>query len=82
MSGGIFTNKPFEFNLKCIIFGTVLVVLYWFASKSDDTNYWLFPLIFIIAYIAMAWYDYLYNCESKLRSGKYGPTSIQYSNPN
>ena len=76
MSGGIFVNKPFAFNIKCIIFGIAMIFFYWFASKSNNTNYWLFPLIFIIAYIIIAWYDELYNCDDRLRSGTYGPISV------
>ena len=60
------SEGTFEFNVKCIIFGGVLVMLYWVVSTSGKTNYWLFPLIFIVAYVFLAWYDKLYKCTSKL----------------
>lgn len=71
MAGGIYVNKPFSFNLKCIVFAFTMVGLYWLISRFSygKPNYWLFFLIFIIAYIAMAWYDYAYNCDDKLYSG-------------
>jgi hypothetical protein len=71
MSGGIFVNRPFSFNLKCIVFGFALVIGYW-AAAGPRVNFWLFPLIFILAYVAMAWYDEFYNCSDRLRSGRYG----------
>ncbi len=67
MAGGIFTGRPFEPNIKCIVFGTILMLLYLWISSNP--NYYLLPLIFVGAYIAMAWYDYFYNCESHLYSG-------------
>lgn len=69
MVNGRYTNKPFEFNIKCVIFASAMIMVYWIASKSKKTNYWLFPVIFFASYIAMAWYDYMYNCSSKLKSG-------------
>ena len=67
MAGGIFTGRPFEPNIKCIVFGTILILLYlWISSEP---NYYLLPLIFVGAYVAMAWYDYFYDCEQRLYSG-------------
>lgn len=49
--------------------------MYWFAPKNK--NPYMLPLIFIIAYVAMAWYDHLYNCDITMYTGKYGdPSSI------
>jgi hypothetical protein len=75
MANGIFINRPFSFNIKCIIFGLILVIGYWKAS-GKNVNFWLFPLIFVVAYIAMAWYDELYNCSDRLRSGRSGVVSV------
>ena len=75
MAGGIFVNRPFSFNLKCIVFGFALVMGYW-AAAGPRVNFWLFPLIFILAYVAMAWYDELYNCNARLRSGRYGVVAV------
>jgi hypothetical protein len=76
MSGGIFVNRPFAFNLKCIVFGFALVMGYWAAATAPQVNFWLFPLIFVLGYVAMAWYDELYNCSDRLRSGRYGVVSV------
>jgi hypothetical protein len=66
MAGGIFVNQPFHFNPKCVIFGIILMVMYWFLPSHELI---LLPMLFIIGYIAMAWYDHLYQCKVKLHSG-------------
>lgn len=70
MAGGIFTNRPFEFNIKCIIFSTVLMVAYWFLP--NDRNIFMLPLIFVISYVSLAWYDWAYLCQTKMYSGNKG----------
>jgi len=49
-----------------------MIALYWLIARFSckKPNYLLFPLIFIIAYIALAWYDVGYNCSDRLYSGK------------
>ena len=75
MAGGIFVDRPFSFNIKCVIFGLTLVAFYWLATQGKF-NPWIVPLIFIVAYIAMAWYDEIYNCEDRLRSGTNSPVAM------
>lgn len=72
MAGGIYSEKPFSPNLKCIIFACGIVILYWVASSSHATYYWLFPILFVGAYVIMAWYDYLYDCLNTMKSGTLG----------
>lgn len=64
MSGGIFPNRPFQFNIKCIIFTIIIAGGYWFFPKKN----WII-LIFLlwIPYIALAWYDYSYDCRDKMQ---------------
>lgn len=66
MAGGIFIDQPFSPNWKCIIFGIALMIAYWWLPKN---NPFLLPVIFIIGYIAMAWYDYMYDCDMMMYSG-------------
>jgi len=74
MAGGIFKNQPFVFNLKCVVFASVLIIAYWTAPKQ---NVYMLPIIFIVSYVGMAWYDYLYDCEQKLYSGQgYGASLL------
>jgi hypothetical protein len=75
MASGIFVEKPFHPNLKCVIFGLILMILYWFVPRIN--NVFMLPIIFVLAYVSMAWYDYLYDCNSIMRSGSWvGPNTI------
>lgn len=72
MAGGIFTDRPFEPNIKCIVFAAIMILFYWIVVPATHRNYYIIPLIFIFAYVGMAWYDYMYNCDVKLYSGTSG----------
>ena len=45
----------FSFNFKCIVFGFALVMGYW-SWVGPRVYFLLFPLIFFLGYVAMAWY--------------------------
>lgn len=70
MSGGIFPNYPFRFNVKCIVF-TILVCLgYWFFPPK---NWFVLVFLLWLPYISLAWYDYAYSCKDKM-----SPTIIPF----
>jgi len=75
-AGGIFTERPFEPNTKCLVIAAAAVVAYWVIPKG---NVFLIPVIFIIVYILIAWYDFVYNCSDVMKSGKYGPVGVATS---
>lgn len=68
MAGGIFVDQPFHPNLKCIIISILLIILHIILPKWNPL---VMLLIFIVSYIAIAWYDHLYNCDNKLYSGTF-----------
>ena len=70
MAGGIFSGHPFALNIKCIIFTAILASGYWFAPHK---NLWVLAFLIWFPYIALAWYDYSYNCQDKLK-----PTLIPF----
>ena len=70
MAGGLFPGKPFEFNIKCILFTAALAGGYWFLPPK---NRWILVFLLWFPYIAMAWYDYGYDCHSKLQ-----PTAVPF----
>jgi hypothetical protein len=70
MSGGVGTRRPFEFNVKCVVF-TALVAATWKYLPRDGLWPWL--LVLWWPYVAMAWYDELYDCADKL-----GPTALPF----
>ena len=66
MAGGI--NRPFEVNVKCVVFGGALVLGYWvLPCRYDPSKYLTSALIFTTAYVAMAQYDHMYECEGRLK---------------
>ena len=72
MAGGIYTDKPFELNWKCVVVAALTILL----AHLIDTFGWsiiLDPILFIFVYIGLASYDYLYDCDNQLKTGKYGP---------
>jgi hypothetical protein len=64
MSGGIFPGHPFQFNLKCIIFTAIIAGGYWFLPPK---NWAVLIFLLWLPYVAMAWYDYSYDCRDKLQ---------------
>lgn len=73
MYGGIFTNRPFEFNLKCIVISLFLGLAYWLSPQQNPV---VLVLILIMSYLAISWYDYLYDCSPRMNSGQFTPRSI------
>jgi hypothetical protein len=74
MSGGISNEQPFRLNMKCLIFSSIMIGLYFIISSNP--MYIMIPIIFIISYVAMAWYDVQYSCSDKLYSGIEGPVEL------
>ena len=64
MAGGIFPGYPFSLNIKCIIFTAILAGGYWFAPHK---NLWILSYLIWFPYLALAWYDYVYKCQNKLK---------------
>ena len=64
MAGGLF-GRPFVLNIKCIIFSIIIMAL--FLINPVIKNKLILGLtlfiIFVVAYVAMAWYDYYYDCR-------------------
>ena len=76
-SGGIFTERPFEPNIKCIIFAIIIILAYLYLHPKP--NYAVLPILFISAYVGLAWYDYVYQCNDKMYTGKSGIAGIMDS---
>lgn len=64
MAGGLF-GKPFAFNIKCIIFSLIAMALFLFKPTfaNNYTLYGALFLVFVLAYVAMAWYDAFFDCR-------------------
>jgi hypothetical protein len=75
MAGGLFKNYPFELNIKCVIFSTIIIALFFYHPPEMNIIWKCFValLLFVIAYVAMAWYDYKFECTKlALKRGSRG----------
>ena len=82
MSGGIFPDYPFTLNIKCIIFSILIMILYTVRPPvlSLVPSLLVYFIIFVISYVALAWYDYYYACSQlPLQRSSVGVT--QYLKP-
>ena len=78
MAGGLF-GRPFAFNLKCIVFSIICMSLFLYKPEFSNnySRYITLFLIFVVAYVAMAWYDYFFNCDIlPLQKGKVSVTGL------
>lgn len=64
MAGGIYPGRPFSFNIKCIVFTAVVAGGYW---ALPPRRWWALALLLWLPYVAMAWYDYAYDCRDKMQ---------------
>lgn len=75
MAGGIFVDRPFHPNPKCTLFAAIAMGQYWFAPA--EKNVFILPVIFVFAYVGMAFYDFYYNCDEVMRAGSWlGPNTL------
>lgn len=79
MAGGIFPNYPFQINIKCVIFAMIIIGLFFYIPPKMTTSWKLFVslVLFVVSYVAMAWYDYKFECQKlalKRSTGKYSFT--------
>jgi hypothetical protein len=65
MSGGLFPGYPFTLNIKCIIFSLIIMIIYTFKPPTLGMlpTAIIYFLLFVVSYVALAWYDYYYGCS-------------------
>lgn len=63
MAGGLFDTQPFSLNIKCIIFTFLLAGGYWYLPPK---KLWILIALLYFPYLALAWYDYVYDCRAGL----------------
>ena len=71
-------GRPFAVNEKCIVFAIVVIAL--FLARPELKSPWakvgVPSVLFVIAYVGMAWYDYYYDCRAMPLQRGGGPTAI------
>jgi len=74
MAGGIFVDQPFHMNPKCVFYAAIMMMAYWFLYEKP--NAYMLPVIFVISYVSMAWYDYKFNCDIMYSGSSVGPNTF------
>ncbi len=60
MAGGLFDSQPFSLNIKCIVFTLLIAGGYWYLPPK---KLWILVALLYFPYLALAWYDYVYDCR-------------------
>jgi hypothetical protein len=69
MGGGLF-GTPLYLNPKCLVFSAFVLIVYWMPHAKEYTHkIFINVILAIAAYIILAWYDMIYDCNDR-----YGPT--------
>ena len=72
MGGGLFST-PLYLNAKCLIFSLAIIIVYWLPHpKTTAHNIVMAFLLGTTAYISLAWYDVLYDCNDRLKPTIFG----------
>lgn len=71
MGGGLF-GTPLYLNPKCLVFSAFVLGVYWMPHAKEYSHKIVVAFILATAaYVLMAWYDYLYDCNDR-----FGPTFL------
>lgn len=78
MGGGLF-GTPLYLNPKCLVFSALLLMVHWMPRPAAKMHRWVLAfLIGMSAYISLAWYDTLYDCNDRLRPTLLGWLSLPF----
>lgn len=64
MAGGVFPGQPLALNIKCVVFSLLIAGGYWYLPHKSIP---VLVALLYFPYLAMAWYDYVYQCNYKLQ---------------
>jgi hypothetical protein len=81
MGGGLF-GTPLYLNLKCLVFSAIVIGVYYLPHPSTVAhNIVMAFLLGTSCYIALAWYDVLYDCNDHLKPTFLGWLSKPFKPP-
>ncbi len=67
MAGGLF-GTPLELNPKCLVFSAFVLLVYWMPHfKAFEHRVVMAFVLATTAYVVMAWYDVLYDCNDRFK---------------
>ena len=82
MAGGLF-GTPLYLNPKCLVFSAFVLAVYWMRHfKAFEHKVVMAFVLATAAYVFMAWYDVMFDCNDRLKptllgwlSGPFKPSS-------
>jgi hypothetical protein len=78
MGGGLF-GTPLALNPKCLLFAGFVLTVYWMPHfKPLEHRIVMGFLLATVAYVLLAWYDVLYDCNDHLRPTILGWVSMPF----
>jgi hypothetical protein len=78
MAGGLF-GTPLALNPKCLVFSAFVLAVYWMPhAKFFEHKVVIAFLLATAAYVLLAWYDVLYDCNDHLRPTILGWLSMPF----
>jgi len=82
MGGGLF-GMPLALNPKCLVFSAFVIAIYYLPKpKSINNNFIMAFLLATSAYILLAWYDVIYECNDKFKPTLFGWMTKSLKPPN
>lgn len=67
MGGGLF-GTPLALNPKCLVFSAFVLAVYWLPHPKAFAHKVLVAfLLASLAYVVLAWYDMIYDCNDRLK---------------
>lgn len=78
MGGGLF-GTPLYLNPKCLVFSAFVLAVYWMPHPKAYAHK-IIAAFFLatLAYVLLAWYDMIYDCNDRLRPTLLGWISMPF----
>jgi threonine/homoserine/homoserine lactone efflux protein len=78
MSGGLF-GTSLALNPKCLVFSAFVLLVYWMPhAKHYQHKILIAFLLATLAYVLLAWYDVLFDCNDHLKPTLLGWISMPF----
>lgn len=81
MAGGLF-GTPLYLNPKCLVFSAFVLAVYWMPHfKAFEHKIVMAFVLATAAYVFMAWYDVMFDCNDRLKPTLLGWLSGPFKPP-
>ena len=78
MAGGLF-GTPLALNPKCLVFSAFVLLVYWMPHPKFYQHKIVVAFVLATtAYVLLAWYDMLYDCNDRLKPTLLGWLSMPF----